>query len=225
MSAPLKKIETPLHHELVPPRCLGAAHPTLVLLHGRGTNAGDLLPLAPELGGDDWLAIAPQAPYELQGALGLGYAWYHFKQTGQPKQPGFDQVLVRLDAFLDAVVAGYPVDPARVFLLGFSQGAVVSLAAGLRRPDRVAGIVALSGYLAESIHLTDEAGAGGPPVFMGHGSLDDLIPVEAGRQAREWLAAHGVPVSYHEYPAGHTITAEELDDVRAWLAERLAPQA
>jgi phospholipase/carboxylesterase len=223
MSASPDKIEAPLHYEVAPPSQPGSAHPTLVLLHGRGANAADLLPLAPELVGDDWLTLAPQAPYELRGVFGLGYAWYHFKENGHPKQPGFDQALDRLAGFLEAIRQGYAIHPERLFLLGFSQGAVVSLAAALQGLDRVAGVVALSGYLAESVTLAGDAGRSAPPVFMGHGTLDDLIPVEAGRQTRDWLTAHGVEVSYREYSAGHGITPDEVEHIRTWLADRAGP--
>lgn len=217
----LTKIDTPLPHEIVVPTVPAEAHPTLILLHGRGANAHDLLPLAPELGRDDLLAIAPQAPFELGGAFGVGYAWYHLKAIGEPDAASYAESLAALETFLDAAIEGYPVDPARVFLLGFSQGTVMALALARRSPDRIAGIVALSGYLTDPSDPSEARALAGTPVFVGHGSQDEIFPIEVGRQTRDRLTEGGAQVSYHEYPAGHTITPAELADVRRWLQERL----
>ncbi len=216
------KIDGVLAHEVIAPWRQAEAYPTVVLLHGRGATAGDLLPLAPELGRDDLLAIAPQAPYELRGPFGLGFAWYEMPQFEGSERTGIALSLQRLDEFLDAALAAYPIDRDRLVLLGFSQGAVMALAAGLHKPRRTAGVVALSGYLDDSTARADADQLAGLPVFMAHGNRDLVIPLAASYQSREDLITCGADVSYHEYPAGHEITPEELADIRRWLEPRLA---
>ena len=215
------KIDGCLEHELVWPSRQAETYPTILLLHGRGATASDLLPLVPELGFEEFLAIAPQAPHELRGVFGLGFAWYHLEQMEGGTNTSITVGLRQLDDFINAVIAGYPIDRERLFLLGFSQGAVMALAAGLVKPGRVAGIAALSGYLDESSMPDDDVVSDKPPIFIGHGTNDQVIPIEAGQRSRDVLIARGIDVRYREYPAGHVITPEELTDVRYWLESLL----
>ncbi len=214
-------IPAPLEHLIVPPRTDSESYALLVLLHGRGADAHDLLPLANELGRDDLLVVSPQAPYALPGPFGIGYAWYDMHDIGDPDPVTFEPSLTRLREFLDAVVAGYPVDADRVFLLGFSQGAVMSLATASTDSRRLAGVVALSGYLPESVERAPGGNLDDLPVFIGHGNVDPLIPVTEGHNARDVLIAKGADVTYREYSVAHRIAPEELDDVREWLATRI----
>ena len=101
-------------------------------------------------------------------------------------------------------------------LLGFSQGAVMSLGAQALQPEGVAGVIALSGYFPIEV----EADAGnlvGRPAFVAHGVHDDIIPVEAGRRTRDLLERHGVDLTYREYSMAHQVSAEEMADARDWL--------
>ncbi len=214
-------ISASLAHVVVPPRSKSESYALLVLLHGRGADAHDLLPLADELGRDDLLVLAPQAPYALPGPFGMGYAWYDMHDIGDPDPATFAPSLAQLRKFLDAAVAGYPVDADRVFLLGFSQGAVMSLATALTDPRRLAGVVALSGYLPEAISGAEGGSAQDLPVFVGHGRADPLISVSEGRKARDVLTAAGADVTYREYSVEHRIAPDELEDIRHWLGARL----
>ncbi len=225
MGKPLKRIETTLHHELVPPRAAGDADPTLVLLHGLGTKEDDLLPLAAELGRDDVLAIGARAPQEYPTGFGMGYAWYDFEAPGQALARGVEAAVGLLEPFLEDVIAGYPVDPQRVFLLGFSQGAVMALAVSLQRPDLAAGVIALSGHLPPGQEPSRADDRGRFPVFIGHGANDPLIGVQAARDAANALRTGGHEVSLQEYPVGHSISAEELADVGSWLATQIAAES
>ena len=214
-------IQAPLEHLLAPPSNASESHALLVLLHGRGADAHDLLPLADELRRDDLLVLAPQAPYALTGPFGVGYAWYDMHDIGDPDPKTFMPSLSRLREFLDAVIAGYPVDAERVFLLGFSQGAVMSLATAFTDPRRLAGIVALSGYLPQSISGAEGGNLDRLPVFIGHGNADPLIPVTEGHRARDVLTAEGADVTYREYSVAHRIAPDELEDIRTWIDARL----
>lgn len=209
-----------LVHRVRPPRAPSSGPaPILVLLHGRGADEGDLLPLAEALD-PRFVAVSVRAPFP----LGPGWAWYGIPRVGEPDPAMFRASLERLDRFLDQVVAGYPIDPTRLFVLGFSQGAVMSGALLLSRPRRLRGAVLLSGYLPLRSDLAiEEAGLRGAAVFAGHGTADSVIPVGFGREARDYLTRVGADLSYREYPIGHQIAAEELDEIAAWLRPRLAP--
>lgn len=214
-------IPAPLEHLIAPPRTDSESYALLVLLHGRGADAHDLLPLANELGSADLLVVSPQAPYALPGPFGMGYAWYDMHDIGDPDPLTFEPSLTRLREFLDAVVAGYPVDAQRVVLLGFSQGAVMSLATASTDPRRLAGVVALSGYLPESVECAEGGSLDDLPIFIGHGNADPLIPATEGHHARDILIAKGADVTYREYSVAHRIAPAELDDIREWLSDRL----
>ena len=221
VSEPWDPIPAPLEHLIAPPPRVSETYALLVLLHGRGADAHDLLPLANELGRDDLLVVAPQAPYALPGPFGMGYAWYDMHDIGDPDPVTFEPSLARLREFLGAVIAGHPVDAQRVFLLGFSQGAVMSLATAIIDPRRLAGVVALSGYLPEAVIGAAGGSLDDLPIFIGHGNADPLIPVTEGHKARDVLIANGADVTYREYSTAHRIAPEELDDIREWLGAQL----
>lgn len=206
-----------LFHVAHPPRraATGLA-PGLLLLHGRGADEQDLLPLADEL--DPRLfVVSARAP----GRLGPGYAWYDLAGIGAPEPASFDRSVERLTGFVERLPRVYAIDPAGLFVLGFSQGAVMSGALLLSRPELLAGTIMLSGYLPVDAGLRiDEARLANAPVLVAHGEADPVIPVVAGRQSRDYLARVGADLTYYEYPIGHTIGPEELRDVASWLDRR-----
>lgn len=216
MSDQLEPVQANLHHEVIAPRTVAATHPTLVLLHGRGDSAAGILPLAYEFERDDLLVISVQAPLGLGGVMAGGYEWYRFQQPPSLNEATLRNSLDALAKFLDTVKASYPVDPERVVLLGFSQGAVMSLGAQALQPDSVAGVIALSGYFPIGVE-SDAGNLVGRPAFVAHGVHDDIIPVEAGRRTRDLLERHGVYLTYREYPMAHNVSVEEMADAREWL--------
>jgi phospholipase/carboxylesterase len=215
----LDPIEAALPHLAVSPGTDtdGGPSPAVLLLHGRGADERDLLGL---IGAFDprLVVVSARAPR----SLGWGYQWYELVEVGAPGPVGFTQSLDLLGRFISEIVASYGIDPARLILLGFSQGAVMSAAVALSRPDLVAGAVLLSGYLPPLADLEiDESRLRTYPVFVGHGVHDPLIPITFGRQARDELTRLGVALTYREYPIEHQISDEELADVGAWIATAL----
>jgi phospholipase/carboxylesterase len=190
-------------------------HPCLLLLHGRGADERDLLGLAPWLPPSLFL-VAARAPLPVPG-LG-GYQWHDLLGTGTPEPVSFLRTVERLQRFVGELPAAYPVDPGRLFVLGFSQGAAMTLALTGAAPQAVAGAVALSGYLPPGARTE---GLAGKPVFVAHGTVDPVLPVSLGRAARDALQAAGADLTYREYPLAHQIGEQELADVSAWLEERL----
>jgi phospholipase/carboxylesterase len=189
---------------------------TLVLLHGYGADQHDLLPIAHEL--DPRLrAVALQAPVSLGGGM---RAWFNLSQDAQGISFDPDEARAGLAAALAAVeeiARGSP----RPILLGFSQGAAMALGIALQRPDLVQGIISLSGVPPPADLARDEKKLRGFPVFAAHGEHDPLIPIALGRAVRDELVGLGLAIDWHEYPMGHMVVPEELDDARAWLQKLL----
>jgi phospholipase/carboxylesterase len=190
-------------------------HPALLLLHGRGSHELDLLALAPELD-PRFLLVSARAPLAWEG--GIGYAWYQLDGAARPNQETFSQSLKLLQRFLGELSVAYPVDPGRVYLLGFSQGAMMANALTLSEPHRVAGGVLLSGFQPDLGSFTPHPdGVRGKSFFVAHGLYDELLGIELGRVVRDTLTNLGADLTYREYPIGHQISAAELVDIQAWL--------
>ena len=189
----------------------------LVLLHGRGADEHDLFPLLDLLDPERRLLGATA-----RGPLSLppgGAHWYIVRRVGYPDPDTFQSTYPELTGWLDGLLTEHGIPPERTVLGGFSQGSVMSYALGLGpgRP-RPAGIMALSGFLpqVEGFEL-DLGRAAGLPVAIGHGTLDPVISVDFGRDARERLSAAGADVTYRESPMAHTIDPAFLAELPAWV--------
>jgi len=197
-----------------------SSYPTIVTLHGRGSDYSDLPPLVQALKIPGLLVIAPRAPIKFMTG---GFAWYELQEEGIPSANSFIPSLNRLQFFLREIREKYPVDEERVFLLGFSQGTVMAYAAGLQEHEEFKGIVALSGYIPTrpglSLELHDLSGLG---VFISHGSEDELIPIRYGREAAKILTQARAEVRYIEYPMGHEVIPETITDLTKWMKSRVA---
>jgi phospholipase/carboxylesterase len=193
----------------------------LILIHGRGADAGDLEPLLSILDPDRrLLGVFPRGPLSLPPG---GRHWYIVKEIGFPDPDTFMATYAELGDHLDAVLAEHEIGWDRAVLGGFSQGAVMSYALGLGdgRP-RPAAILAFSGFIptVEGFEL-DLPSRAGLPVSIAHGTLDPVIGVEFGRQAAALLEESGLAVSYREDPVGHTITPNGLAQAITVLAGAL----
>ncbi len=196
--------------------------PAVVLIHGRGTNERDLLPIGARLP-EELHVLSVRAP-DPMGAPN-SYTWYELDlsaggiHASQPHDEQFRRSLDRLHEFVAAAVERYDLDPDRVGLLGFSQGAITSLSALLERPDAYRWVVALNGYLAAT-HESQADAASGKPVFVGCGSRDRVIPPQRAERATELLTEAGADVRFERYDVGHGTTPGEIADVAAWLEGR-----
>jgi phospholipase/carboxylesterase len=207
---------------------------SLIVLHGLGADGNDFVPVAQML---DLTKVgpvrfvfpsAPVRPVTLNGGYAMR-AWYdifppssHAAQPRQEDEPGLRASMAQVQALIDREIAmGVPA--SRIVLMGFSQGCAMTLLAGLRAPQRLAGLVALSGYLplpATTAAERSEANAG-LPVFMGHGEDDEIVALERGEAARDALLALGHPVEWHTYPMGHSVCPEEVGELNRWLLDVL----
>lgn len=207
---------------LVRPAEGAGPHPGLVLLHGLGSNEQDLFTFAGQI--DPRLTvISVRAP--LPYGYG-GYMWYDLNEGSGLQGEGISGSLAALDEFLQGLPDRYDVDPARLYLGGFSQGAAMAGASGLLHPDRVAGVVMLSGYLpppAEGDERYFSGRAAGKPFFQANGTLDQVVLIAWGRATRDALQKAGVALTYREYPMAHEVILPEVMDLARWLDGALRP--
>jgi phospholipase/carboxylesterase len=201
----------------------------VVWLHGLGADGHDFAPMVPELVRPGWPAIrfvfphAPERAVTINGGMRMR-AWYDIvapNLADRADAQGLEQSVAQVEALIDAQVArGIPA--SRILLAGFSQGGAVTLACGLRRRAPLAGLIALSTYLAqpERAAAALAPGATAQPVFMAHGTQDPVIPLAAGSHSAAALRALGFTVDWHAYPMAHAVCAEEIAALAQWLAQR-----
>jgi len=193
----------------------------LVLLHGRGTDEFDLVPLLEALDPEQQLVgLTVRAPLELTPG---GFHWYVSRQVGYPDRATFEETYANLARWLDALPDAVGVPWSETVLGGFSMGAVMAYALGLG-PGRPApaGLLALSGFMPTvegfALELSDRQGF---HAAIGHGTEDPVISVEFGRDARRRLEEAGAHVLYRESPMVHGIDPQFIPVLRSWLAHLL----
>lgn len=212
-------MSVPLEHVYVEPESdASGGAPAVFVLHGRGADEEDLLPIAQRFP-DELAVVSLRAPDRLMG----GYTWYELDLSGgglhqsQPHPEEFRRSLDLVSESLDAAVDVYDLDPDRLGLFGFSQGAITSLSTLLETPERVDWVVALHGYLAASHADLEPDGVAGKPVFVGAGTQDQVIPVSRAKAAAERLEAVGADVTFGAYEAPHGVGPDELSDVVSFV--------
>ncbi len=214
-----------LVHRAIAPRAPSSRPPLLVLLHGIGTDEEDLLPLVPSLD-PRLLVVSARAPHPEPP----GHRWYFIDWATTPPSADPAEMTESRDLlarFVEEAIAAYRADASSVFLLGFSQGAIMSLSLLLARPDLVRGVVAHSGRLARLPGAPATAGAlARAEVLLLHGEEDPVVPVTEGRKAYQVLAPlMGPRVAFHAFPGlGHGISPESLAEAARWLAARVDGQ-
>ena len=206
----------------------------VIWLHGLGADGHDFAGLVPELDLSNCPPIrfvfphAPSMPVTVNGGYVMP-AWYDIlgpNLVSQQDAAGIqasEQAIVALIAH--EVARGIPAE--RIVLAGFSQGCAMALHTGLRLPQRLAGIMALSGYLPLANRLAAERHAANvlTPVFMAHGTQDPVVVLARGEASRDALATLGQPVQWHSYPMPHSLHPREIADISAFLAQVLGPAA
>ena len=210
---------TLVHKVLQPQRRTSGKYPTLVLLHGRGTNEDDLLGLAEYLD-ERLLIVSARAPFPFQPDS--GFTWYEVMEVGRPEPKMFAESYQRLMQFLEDIKKSYTVDAEKIVLCGFSMGSVMAYSVALTNPSSVLGVIANSGYIPEGAgipFLWDQIK--GKPFFVAHGRYDPVIPVAFGQRAKELLERAEGSVTYREYDMGHQISEESLNDMMQWLTSKI----
>jgi phospholipase/carboxylesterase len=208
------------------PAANGPATALVLLLHGRGADGDDLIRWAPRLARTLPHAafVAPNAPFT-SSAPPYGYEWVRRRsgpRTPEATETGVRAVAPLLDTFIDAELASHGLDDDRLALFGFSQGCMMALHVGLRRPQPCAAILGYSGRLIAAASLPLEIAAR-PPVLLCHGAFDLNVPIAEQQRAAAALTAAGVSVTTIDRPyLEHALDREGIDAGAALLQRMLA---
>jgi phospholipase/carboxylesterase len=200
---------------------------TVIWMHGLGADGWDFVPIVRELPLPEGLALrfvfphAPERPVTINNGFVMR-AWYDITQNDIARLP--DERGIRESqrsvAELIARERSRGMASSRIVLAGFSQGGAIALHTGLRHAERLAGIVALSAYLPLEHSLAAEAAAANKatPIFMAHGTQDPIIPLALAEASRRALESRGYSVEWNAYPMPHSVCAEEVEALGAFLA-------
>ncbi|MGU9827022.1 alpha/beta hydrolase [Pseudomonas sp. LF242] len=197
--------------------------PLVIFLHGFGSNEEDLFGIKDALP-STWTYLSARAPMPVDPQ---GYRWFT-KTPGDGDYNGETADLQRsaalIEDFVGKATAKYHTHSDRVFLVGFSQGAIMSYEVGLRKPALVRGIAALSGSVLPVLkaELKPSESLGKLAIFIGHGTLDQALPYASATQANDVLVGLGLTPEFHGYPGmPHTVSETEVQDLKAWLENSL----
>ena len=208
------------------------ADASVIWLHGLGADGNDFVPIVEQMKLPASLAIrfvfphAPVRPVTINNGFPMR-AWYDIYAADLANRAdvlGVAQSQGQLEALIAREKArGVPAK--RIVLAGFSQGGAIALHTGLRHPERLGGIVALSTYLVMADRLAADAAAANLdlPIFMAHGTQDPMIRIDWAETSRRALVAAGYAVEWHTYAMPHSVVWEEIEAVREFLAKVLAP--
>jgi len=187
-------------------------NPTLIILHGRGSDEQDLFGLKEHF--DPRLTIySLRAPHRFEWG---GYTWFDLYEDGSVDEESFFNSTNEIIKFINTL------ETRKLFLLGFSMGAIMSYSIALTKPNVCIGIAALSGFtpfqLENKYHLRELQDL---HIFASHGIQDPVIPISAARKTKELLDRSNATVSYNEYEMAHQINDQCLNDVTLWLKDLL----
>ena len=203
---------------------------TVIWMHGLGADGHDFEPIVPELGLPARPAIRfvfPHAPLR-PVTINQGHvmrAWYDIRALAgvrREDETGVRQSAQQVEALIERE-RQRGIAPGQLVLAGFSQGGAMALHVGLRYPERLAGVMALSCYLPLADTLAAEAAPANRdvPIFWAHGVHDPMIPVAMAELGRQQVAALGYSIEWHQYAIPHSVSAEEIADVAGWLGRVL----
>lgn len=207
----------------------GRANASVIWLHGLGADGHDFEPIVPHIQLADGLDVrfvfphAPKLPVTINGGMVMP-AWYDILEMSIERSVDETQ-LKQSAAWVHALIEHEierGIAAERIVLAGFSQGGAVAYEAGLTFPKKLAGIMALSTYLATKDTLVAEAVQAQTPILVQHGNQDPIVPVTLGQMATEWLEAKGYSVQYQTYPMAHQVSGPQIADIASWLNQVLA---
>lgn len=203
---------------------------SVIWLHGLGANGADFLPIVEELGVSRLpptrfiFPHAAEQPVTLNGGY-IMPSWYDIvglHASAPEDESGIRASIAYIERLIELEIQR-GVAAHHIVLAGFSQGGNIALNAALRYPQALAGALILSSYLSLQARVAVEASAANRslPIFMAHGTADDVVPYAMADGARTCLSTLGYQVQWHEYAMSHTVCAQEVVDIGNWLVKRL----
>ncbi len=204
-------------------------HPTasVIWLHGLGADGHDFVPVVEMLKLPTIRFILPHAPYQ-KITMNNGYemrAWYDLfglNSKHLQDQPGIEKMQAHIESLI-ALENQRGIANNNIVLAGFSQGGAMALHTALRQKQALAGVLALSTYLPlqEQLSIQKTTESLKTPIFMAHGTFDEVITLERGKQSLSVLEDHGYQIQWHEYPMAHSVHPQEINDIRLFLEKAL----
>ena len=199
---------------------------TIIWLHGLGADGWDFVPVVRELGIAEELPLrfifphAPVRPVTINNGMEMR-AWYDISMNDLSRLPdegGIRESQIDVERLI-ARERTRGMDTTRIIVAGFSQGGAIALQTGLRHANRLAGVIALSTYLPLETSLQAEASSANraTPVFMAHGTDDQIVPLRLAEVSRAMLQSHGYEVEWHTYHMPHAVCAEEIEAISKFI--------
>lgn len=210
-----------LHYIIKEPKKASKNPPLLVLLHGYGSNEQDLFSFAEELP-EELLIVSAQAPYKMGYG---GYAWYDINfdavngKISDLKQA--KESITKIASFIDEIKDKYQTNDTKTFLLGFSQGAILSYSLSFMYPNKIQYVIALSGYINTDMIPKNISKEIETNYYCSHGSVDQVLPVDWARKSKPFLDNLGLQNTYSEYPVGHGVAPQNFYSFKSWIEEHL----
>ncbi|CAM4125445.1 dienelactone hydrolase family protein [Paenibacillus alkaliterrae] len=188
-------------------------YPTIFTLHGKGSNEKNMYGLVAPLS-DGFIIIGIRGNL----TLGEGFQYYELKSLGNPIREMFDQAVRQLEAFILYATEKYPIDMNKRYLLGFSQGAILSMALALTLGEQLKGIVALNGYVPEFVKTEYPLqSVEDVSVFISHGEFDSVFPIRIGHETAAFFENQTSRLTFKTYPTDHGVSEENQRDFVKWL--------
>ncbi|TQR18704.1 alpha/beta hydrolase [Psychrobacillus vulpis] len=206
-------MKSPFTYKHTAPEATGEKLPAIFLLHGMGSNEEDLPQLIKSFEKTHHI-------FSLRGPIvhNPGYAFFTIAEVGKPDRDVFDQIITFIQAFIHEAIEEYELNPDKIFVVGFSQGAVLAQTLALTMGNVISGVVALSGYIPDFVkgeysnrsvdHLN---------IFISHGDYDYVIPSQWGAESKDYFEAQGAKVTFKTYNDGHGVTPENHKDLITFL--------
>jgi len=199
---------------------------SVIWLHGLGADGHDFEPIVPYLGLSPATRVRFIFPHALMRPVTVNggavmRAWYDISEISTSKgqdEAGILHSAEKVRALIEFEISrGIPA--SKIILAGFSQGGAMALYAGLRYPEKLAAIMALSAYLLfpERLHSEHSKANSETPVFVGHGTHDPVVPFFLGQDVKSALEAGQWPVEWHSYPIPHSVSQPEIADIGRWM--------
>jgi phospholipase/carboxylesterase len=215
-------LESTLFYELRKPKHIdpNKRYPALFLLHGMGSNEQNMLPLVHEL--EEQMYI-----FSIRGPIshGSGFSFFTIEEYGKPHRDVFKQSIDKLTSFFEYASSQYPIDSSQLYLLGFSQGSILSMSLALTLGGKIKGIVALSGYIPKIVLEDYEIqSVENLSVFISHGEMDGVLPYQWGVEAQAYFKKFHADVTFHSYPEGHSVSIQNQQDLINWIQDHLENQ-
>ena len=196
----------------------------VIWLHGLGASGHDFKPVVPQLGLDADMAVrfifphAPNRPVTVNGGMVMP-AWYDILEMSLERKVDVNQIEESAQQIEDLMAREVErgVKPEHIVIAGFSQGGAVAYHVALGYPERLAGLMTLSTYLATNDNISYSTANKDMPILIEHGTHDPVVPAILGEQAKQLLSEKGYNVAYHTYPMAHQVCMPQIQNIGKWL--------